>query len=159
MFSIAAVRAHVHPSLDGYHRVLLPVVENAESKHAATVACRLAAERNAAVTVLTVVEMPPLLPLDARMDEEETAARDVLARVEAIADAYGVRSTVLRVRARDAASAILDQLETGRFELVVLGAARRERWSRQAPVFGRTVQNVLRHAPCRALVVAAPKGA
>jgi nucleotide-binding universal stress UspA family protein len=122
------------------------------------VACRLAADRHASITALTVIEIPPLLPLDAHMRDEEAAARRLLARAEAIGDAYGVSVVSRSVRSRDAASAILERMDASDVELVVLGARRRERANKRAPAFGGTVQHVLRKATCRVLVVGAPCG-
>jgi nucleotide-binding universal stress UspA family protein len=133
------------------------MLDNPESDRAVEVACRLAAERNASVTVVTVIEVPPLLPLDARMDEEEFDARRLHGRAEEIADRYGVPVVARAIRAREAAAAILEQVEAARSELVVVGARRKSRAGKRAPAFGRTVQNVLRKSPCRVLVIAAPR--
>src|SRR2546423_14305463 len=77
----------------GYRRILVPVVADAVSVEAVDVACRLAAERHGSITLTTVVEVPPPLPLDAHMDEEDEDAHAVLARAQAIAETYGVDVT------------------------------------------------------------------
>jgi nucleotide-binding universal stress UspA family protein len=128
---------------------------NPESERAIQVACRLAAERHAAITVVTVIEVRPLLPLDARMTEEEAEARRLHDRATAIADAYGVAVVSRTVRAREAGTVILEQLEESDAELVVIGATRKIRANKRATTFGRNVQHVLRKAPCRVLLVAA----
>ncbi len=128
---------------------------NPESERAVQVACRLAAERHAAITVVTVIEVPPLLPLDARMTDEEAEARRLHDRATAIADDYGVAVVSRTVRAREAGAAILEQVEKSDAELVVLGATRKLRANKRATAFGRNVQHVLRKAPCRVLLVAA----
>jgi nucleotide-binding universal stress UspA family protein len=148
----------VRRAVRGYRRLLVPVRGSRASQRGMEIACRLAADRHASVTALTVIEIPSLLPLDAHMREEENEARRLLDRAEAIGDAYGVTVVTCRDRARDAAAAILERLEDGEFELVVIGASRRERGSKRAPAFGPTVQHVLRKATCRVLVVAAPRG-
>jgi nucleotide-binding universal stress UspA family protein len=129
---------------------------NPESERAVEVACRLAAEHHASLVVVTVVEVSALLPLDARMDEEELEARQLHDRAQEIGDAYGVPIVARQLRARQAAAAILDELEERDFDLVVLGAARRRRLSRRGSPFGRTVQQVLRRSECPVLVVAPP---
>ncbi len=96
----------------GYRRLLVPLVGNDESSRAMEVACQLAAEQGASITALTVIEVPPLLPLDAYMDDEEQAARRLLDRAQATADAYGVSVKLARVRTRDAAATILEAVET-----------------------------------------------
>jgi APA family basic amino acid/polyamine antiporter len=141
----------------GYRRLLVPMLGNSESERAIQVACRLAAERHAAITVVTVIEVPPLLPLDARMTEEEAEARRLHDRATAIADAYGVSVVSRTVRAREAGTAILEQLDESDAELVVIGATRKIRVNKRSTTFGRDVQHVLRKAPCRVLLVAPPR--
>lgn len=154
MASRALPRRRVAQVERGYRKLLVPVISNAESERAIGIACRLAAERHASVTALTVIEIPPLLPLDAQMKDEEKDAQRLFARAETIGDAYGVTILSRRVRGRDAAAAILEHLETDDFEVVVIGARRRARTTRRAPTFGHTVQHVLQKATCRVLVVA-----
>jgi len=133
----------------GYLRILVPVVDNPESAEAVDVACRLAAEKHGALTVLTIVEVPPQLPLDAHMLEEEADAHALLARAQAIGESYGVDVTPRILRARDAAEAIVAHAERTGAEIVVVGAVRQRRG------FRRTIRDVLKKAPCRVLVIAA----
>jgi nucleotide-binding universal stress UspA family protein len=119
------------------------------------IACRLAADSQASITVVTVVEIPPLLPLDAYVTEEEEDARQMLHRAEAVGASYGVRLSTRILRAREAESAIVEQAEATAADVVVIGGARKRCPSARAPVFGRTIQHVLKKAPCRVLVVAA----
>jgi APA family basic amino acid/polyamine antiporter len=156
MASLAVAGRRVAQVSRGYRRILVPMLGNPESERAIHVACRLAAERHAAITVVTVIEVPPLLPLDARMTEEETEARRLHDRATATADAYGVAVVSRTVRAREAGPAILEQLEERDAELVVIGATRKIRSNKRATPFGRTVQQVLRKAPCRVLLAAPP---
>jgi nucleotide-binding universal stress UspA family protein len=139
----------------GYRRLLVPMLGNPESERALEVACRLAAERHASIIAVTVIEVPPFLPLDARMTDEEADARRLHGRATAIADAYGVTLVSRTVRARDAGTAILEELEKSDAELVVIGATHKIRTNKRATAFGRNVRHVLRKAPCRVLLVAA----
>jgi nucleotide-binding universal stress UspA family protein len=137
----------------GYRRILVPVRDNPESEQAMDVAARLAGEHGAAITAVAVVEVPPLLPLDAHMTSEEQAAHRLLERAGAIADSYGVDIHPRVVRGREPAAAILGESEDAAAELIVIGAPRRAA-SRKGPrVFGSTVEHVLRHARCRVLVI------
>jgi nucleotide-binding universal stress UspA family protein len=63
------------------------------------------------------------------------------------------------VRGRDAASAIVEQACVTGAEMVVVGGVRKARRGSRAPVFGRTVQHVLKRAPCPVMVVAADRDA
>jgi nucleotide-binding universal stress UspA family protein len=156
--AIAVLHARRPVVTGGYHRILVPLFSGLESARAVDAACRLAAERRSTVTAVSVIEVPPLLPLDARMDDEEADGRSELARAEAVADAYGVGFHPRQLRAREAATAVLDAVEESAAELVVMLAPRRRRASRTATPFARDVQQVLRKAPCRVLVIAPPAG-
>jgi nucleotide-binding universal stress UspA family protein len=59
------------------------------------------------------------------------------------------------VRSRSAATAIVEEAERRGAEIIVVGAARRVLVGSHARVFGRTVDYVLKHSPCRVMVVAA----
>jgi nucleotide-binding universal stress UspA family protein len=150
-----AARGRVPVVSLGYRRLLVPMLDNPESERALEVACRLATERHASITAVTVIEVPPLLPLDARMTDEEAETRRLHHRAMAIADAYGVTVVFRTVRAREAGTTILKELEKGAAELVVIGATRKIRVNRRATAFGHNVQHVLKKAPCRVLLVAA----
>jgi nucleotide-binding universal stress UspA family protein len=141
-----------------YRRVLVPIAGNPESEKAMDVACRIAATRSGVIRAVAVVEVPALLPLDAHMTDEESRAHRVLERAAAIADSYGVGVSTRRVRAREAASGILDQAAISACEIIVLAAPRRRRPT-HGSIFGGTVEHVLRHAPCRVMLIgAAPIG-
>ena len=58
------------------------------------------------------------------------------------------------VRARNAGAAIVREAERRATELVVIGAPRKDLPSRKRAIFGRTVDYVLKNAPCRVLVTA-----
>ena len=133
----------------GYRRILVPVVDDDASAEAVDVACRLAAERHGSITVTTVIEIPPQLPLGAHMDEEEEDARALLAQAQAIAETYGVDVTPCVVHARDAAEAIVEQARRTNAELLVVAGACGGRRVRG------TIRDVLRKAPCRVALIAA----
>lgn len=133
----------------------MPVVEGTESQGALDVACRLAAERGATISAISVVEVPPLLPLDARLDEDEERSRRLLERAGATGDSFGVRVVPRIVRARDAGNAIVGEARACSAELIVLGAPRRTLRSTGALALDAAVRHVLVEARCRVLIVAA----
>ena len=120
------------------------------------IACGLAAEHGCSVTALTVIEVPPELPLDAHMLEEEVETKHLLADAKAIGDLYGVNVTARIARARAAGAAIVEETEKAGTEIIVLRAPRKQRLGRRAAIFGKTVDYVLKHAPCRVMVAAPP---
>ncbi len=58
------------------------------------------------------------------------------------------------VRARSAGQAIVEEAEQRGTEIIVIGTPRKTLTSSQRALFGRTVDYVLRNAPCRVMVTA-----
>ena len=98
----------------GYRRLLVPLDARAESVKALEIACRLAADDGATITAVAVIEVPPLLPLDAHLTDAEDAARRLLERAGATGDAWGVSVATRVVRARDVGAAIVEQATADR---------------------------------------------
>jgi basic amino acid/polyamine antiporter, APA family len=143
-----------------YRNVLVPVVWRRESEAAVDLACRLAAERGGSIVALTVIELPLELALDATLPGiTEQKAHDLLDEAKAIGDAYGVNVIGRLVRARRAGRAIVDEAERRNSEIIVMGAPRRDQQRRRGRIFGGTVDFVLKNAPCRVMVAAAPRAA
>jgi APA family basic amino acid/polyamine antiporter len=138
-----------------YRRLLVPVVAGQPSDDALDVACSLAAERGARIVALNVLEVPLGRPLDADMDELEDAANEELDEAIAIGSSYGIRVLDRLVRARSAGAAIVEEAERRGTEIIVMGTPRKSLTASQRAVFGRTVDYVLRNAPCRVMVTAA----
>jgi len=153
-----AVAARIHlPSTRSqveYRRILAPLAEEAGLARTMTTACRLAAERGASVTAISVVEVSAELPLDAHMVEEEVQAKRLVTEAEAIGDAHGVTVVPLVPRARSAGQAIVGEAERSGAEMIVLRAARRKRPGKSGSLFGGTTDFVLENAPCRVMVSA-----
>jgi basic amino acid/polyamine antiporter, APA family len=139
-----------------YTRLLVPLGTGAETSQAMSVACRLAADRHASVTALYVIEVPQELPLDCHMIDEESEASRRATEARAIGELYGVNVTVHTRRARAAGEAIVTEAELERIEVIVIGAPRKQRVGNRAPIFGKTVDVVLKRAPCRVVVAALP---
>jgi nucleotide-binding universal stress UspA family protein len=139
----------------GYRRILVPIGGNPESEKAMDVACRMAEARSGIITAVAVVEIPPLLPLDAHMLDEEARAHKLLDRASSVTASYGVAVSTRRVRARDAAAAILEQAAIGKCEIIVLGAPRKRPATRGTSIFGTTVEHVLKRASCRVMLIGA----
>ncbi len=138
-----------------YRRLLVPVVAGQPSDDALDVACSLAAERGARIVALNVLEVPLGRPLDDDMAELEDAANEELDEAIAIGNSYGIRVLDRLVRARSAGAAIVEEAERRGTEIIVIGTPRKSLTASQRAVFGRTVDHVLRNAPCRVMVAAA----
>jgi basic amino acid/polyamine antiporter, APA family len=141
-----------------YRTILVPVSRSPESEEALVAAARLAAERGATIAAVRVLEVPFELPIDAALPEEEEEADVLLDEARALVEGYGVRAVPRLVRARRAGPAIVEEAAHRNAELVVVGAPRRK-VRRGRPVFGSTVDHVLRASPSRVLITAGKKAA
>jgi APA family basic amino acid/polyamine antiporter len=138
-----------------YRRLLVPVVGGPPSDAAMDLACRLAAERGARIVALSVLEVPLDRPVGDTPPELERVANRELDEALAIGDSYGVRVIGRLERARSPGPAIVAAAAARDAEIIILGSPRHVLTTAQSPVFGKTVDYVLRHAPCRVLVAAA----
>jgi APA family basic amino acid/polyamine antiporter len=137
-----------------YRRLLVPVIGGQASDSAMDLACRLAAERGSRIVALSVLEVPLDRPLTDELPELEHEANRELDQAVAIGDSYGVRVLTRLEREYSAGKAIVAEADTRGAEIIVLGSPRRVLTASQAAVFGKTVDYVLKHAPCRVLVAA-----
>ena len=137
-----------------YRRLLVPVLPGPASDEALDIAAGLAAERGAQITAVTVLEIPLDLPLAAEMPSEEADANRELDEARAIGDSYGISVIPRLVRGRSAGAAIVAEAERRGTEIIVIGAPRKDLTRGKRAVFGRTVDYVLKNAPCRVLVTA-----
>jgi APA family basic amino acid/polyamine antiporter len=142
-----------------YRRLLVPVISGQPSDDATDVACSLAAERGAQIVALHVIEVPLEYPLDADFPDAEKQANRELDEAVAIGDSYGVRVLGRLLRDRSAGGAIVEEARRRNSEIVVIGTPRQQLLGAQSAVFGRTVDYVLRNAPCRVLVTASTREA
>jgi basic amino acid/polyamine antiporter, APA family len=140
-----------------YSSIVVPVTRSPESEEALVAAARLAAERRATIAIVHVLEVPLSLPLNAELPEEEEAANELLDEARAIVESYGVRAVVRLARARRAGPAIVEEAVRRNAELIIVGAPRR--LGRRGPVFGKTVDYVLKASPVRVLVAAGKQAA
>jgi APA family basic amino acid/polyamine antiporter len=133
-----------------YRTILVPIVSGPESHEPIDLASRLAAERGATIVALRVIVVPLDRPLGIELPDEEDEADELLDEARVAAAAYGVRTIDRVVRARNAGRAIVDEAARRQAEMVILGAPR----GRHREIFGKTVDFVLKNAPCRVMVAA-----
>ena len=134
----------------------MPLDAGAESETAMALAAELADDRGSTITAVVTIEVPPELPLEAHMLEEEGAAKRTLEVARAIGASRGVSVRTQTLRARLAGEAVVAEAKALGADLVVLRAPRRKALGRRGRIFGKTVDHVLKHAPCR-VMVAAPR--
>ena len=119
-------------------------------------AAELAEDRGTTITAVTVIEVAAELPLEAHMLDQELEAKWTLEDARAIGESRGIKMRTHVLRARLAGEAIVDEAQRSRADLVVLSAPRRKGRGRRGKIFGKTVDYVLKHAPCRVMVAAPP---
>ena len=138
-----------------YDQLLVPVADTQVSDEMLVLACQLATERHSSIDALYVIEVPVNLPIDANVIAEREVAREVLDRAGHVADQFGVTLTPVVVTARSAGRAIVEQAKERRSEVIVLGSQSKRRIADK--VFGRTIDYVLEHLPCEAIINVIPK--
>lgn len=138
-----------------YNNILVPVYGSKISREAMVMACELASEEKAAIEALYVIEVPMNLPVDASLPVEEEKAQALLDEARELAEEYGVTLYPRIVGGRTAGRTIVDEAMARKSQIVMLGAERKRRTGER--FFGRTVEYVLRKAPCKVLVVAEEK--
>jgi basic amino acid/polyamine antiporter, APA family len=142
-----------------YRTILVPVLRTVESEEALVAAARLATERRGTIVILHVLEVGLDQALDANLDEREVAAYEILEEAQALLEGYaGVRVVGRVVRDRSAGRAIVEEAVRRDAEVVILGAPRTKVGGGK-PIFGRTVDFVLRNSLTRVLVVAGKRAA
>jgi basic amino acid/polyamine antiporter, APA family len=141
-----------------YRSIVVPIAPGYPSDEAMDVACRLARERGSRIVAVTVVEVPLELPLDAYLPDEVREANEQLDEARAIGETYGVNVVPRIIRARNSGRAIVDEAVRRNSEIIVMGGPRRVRLGGRRPIFGDTVDFVLKHAPVRVMVAAGSAG-
>ena len=138
-----------------YDQLLVPVRDSRVSEEMMVLACQLATERKASIDVLYVIEVPINLPIDASLPDEHERARQVLERAGHAADQFKIKTTPVVVTARSAGRAIVEEAIARRSEVIILGSQGKRRIADK--VFGRTIDYVLDHLPCEAIINVIPR--
>jgi len=139
------------------HRILVPVSGGSTDEEVVRFACRLALRPHASVLAVTVVEVPRGLPLSTVGQAEVETAEHLLNRIEQIGKDYDIAIKTEVLQAREAASAITEEIVERQIDLAVVSMPYRERFGDF--YMGRTVPHILQHAPCRVFVLReAPPG-
>lgn len=137
-----------------YERFVVPVGGTAADDHALRLAFRVAPPRDAALTLLYVVEVPQSMPLDAELPADVARGEAALGRAEKHARALagkGVQIASELLQSRSAGAAIVDEAVERHADVVILTTAVQHRHGR--PTFSETVKYVMINAPCDVLVV------
>jgi hypothetical protein len=137
-----------------YASAVVPIFGTDVSARALRAAARLVGP-DAKVDALFVLRVPPQLSLDAGLDAEEHAARNVLEAARLAGRRAGVDVRTSLVRTRHPGRAIVDEARRLEADLVYLDAVHAPASER---VFGPIASFVLAHRPCRVVVEVEPAG-
>ncbi len=132
-----------------YKSVLVAFEEGPFSEEAVATAARLAARRRRGIHVLSLINVPTHLPLDAPLEEWEAEAQGKIERAKLIAG-QRVTGHVMRVRPGQGGRAIVEEARDIKAAALVMQLRYRD----GTPLYGKTIQTVLTERPCRVIVVA-----
>lgn len=130
-----------------YRKILCAVDFSETSTRVFETAVELAQFFGANLHVLHVIEADPRIT---DLDVEQKAVRAMEALVGGAQETLGEQLTTALTTGR-AFSEIVDRAKSGKFDLVVIGAKGLTLLAESGP--GRTMEHVLKHAPCSVLVV------
>jgi APA family basic amino acid/polyamine antiporter len=162
-------RRHQGLPLTETHKVLLPEpvgVEEVEyrsvlvafddddpfSQETVATAVKLAAKRRRGIHVVSVLNVPTHLPLDAPLRAEQGAAQSKIEQAKLIGG-MRVSGHVHRARPGQAGHSIADEARELKASALVVGLRYRD----GVPLYGRTLQRLLAERPCRVIVVGEPE--
>jgi basic amino acid/polyamine antiporter, APA family len=137
-----------------YRSVLVAFDDDPFSAETVGTAARLASKRARGIHVISLINVPTHLPLDAPLKDHEGEAQSKIEQAKLIG---GLRVTghVLRVRPGQAGHAIADEARAIDAAAIVMQL----RYRNGTPLYGKALQTVLAERPCRVIVAAEPRGA
>jgi APA family basic amino acid/polyamine antiporter len=133
-----------------YDRVLVPVQGTRLTDEMVVLACQLAAEKDAVIDVLYVLEVPMNLPLDASLPDGRARGKHVLDTAIAVAREFGVEAWPHLVSARSPGRAIVDTAQEWGSDVIIMGTVRRHH--ADGRLVGDTVAHVMRKARAEVLL-------
>jgi nucleotide-binding universal stress UspA family protein len=154
---VAAVAAHARRIVSSIRRIVVPVSMHSNWERAVELACRLGEEQKAEVLLTYVLEMPLTLSLNAPMEKTEKAAQEILARATAIVEQHELPVRTQVERARQTGEGIARLARDEDADLIVMAAP----WlgTVLTGIQSRTIEILLRRAPCEVIIDSAPRKA
>jgi APA family basic amino acid/polyamine antiporter len=136
-----------------YRSILVPFEDDPFSENTIATAVRLASRKRRGIHVVSMLNVPPHLPIDAPLPRQQEKAQAKIERAKLIG---GMRVTghVQRIRPGQAPKTIIEEAEQIKASAIVMQLTYRN----GTPLYGKTLQGVLGHRPCRVLVAADPTG-
>jgi nucleotide-binding universal stress UspA family protein len=134
-------------------RILVPLLHgNETTDRAVALAAQMTRHRNGNVEVLAVLEVPHMLPLDARVEMDEKRASAYLERAESVAAHSSIKVIKRILKARSAGAAIVREAEEKAVDLIII-ANTPQKIRGTISQIDPTVEYVMKNAPCEVLVL------
>jgi basic amino acid/polyamine antiporter, APA family len=137
-----------------YKSVLVAFENDPFSPETVATAGRLAARRRRGIHVVSLLNVPTHLPLDAPLDRQESEAQSKIEQAKLVGGRR-VTGHILRVRPGQGGHVIADEARDIDAAAVVMQL----RYRNGTPLYGKTLQTVLAERPCRVIVAAEPRTA
>ncbi len=140
-------------SVNKLSHILVPLLSrNEATDRIVALAAQMARQRNGNVELLAVIEVPFTLPLNARVEQDEKRAFEVLDHAESVAMRIAVKIHKRILKARTAGLAIVREAEEQAVDLILI-ANTPVRVRGNVQQIDPTVEYVMRNAPCEVLVL------
>ena len=135
-----------------YESVLVAFEDHNFSSEAVATAVQLAARRRRGIHVLVAITVPPNLPIDAPLPQEEARAASVIdsARVRG---GWRVTGHWEKVRPGGAGRRIVEEAREIRARALVMSLPPRRAGT---SLFGKTLETILAERPCRVIIESSP---
>ncbi len=134
-----------------FKSVLVPFEDDPFSELTIGTAARLAARKRRGIHVISLLNVPAHLPIDAPLPRQEEKAQSKIERAKLIGGRR-VTGHVQRVRPGQAPKAIIEEAKDIEAVAIVMQLTYRN----GTPLYGKTLQGVLGNRPCRVIVAADP---
>jgi nucleotide-binding universal stress UspA family protein len=147
---IPLAAAKARRAVGAIKKILVPTSGTFYSERGIELACRLGEEQKAEIYLVTVLEIPRTLPLEAPMPEAEAQAEDIIKRGEEIVNLRGLPAKGEVRRGRVAGEEIIRVAKEREVDLIVMGI--RSQVTMAQDILGRDSDLVLRRAPCEVIL-------
>ena len=135
----------------GVNSILVPVNDSPHSERAFRWACQVARSNKAQLHALHVIEVPLSLSLEAEITAEVERAEGLLSRYERVAHEEKYRGLQAGcLRARQAGTAIIREVEIKRAEMIVLGIPYNRTLGQCS--MGSAASHIFQYAPCQVIL-------
>ncbi|HET6832020.1 MAG TPA: universal stress protein [Solirubrobacterales bacterium] len=133
--------------------VLVPFEDDPFSEQTIGTAARLADRKGRPIHVLSLLNVPAHLPIDALLPRQQEKAQSKIERAKLIGGRR-VTGHVMRVRPGQAPKAIIETAK----EMDAVAIVMQLTYRNGAPLYGKTLEGVLANRPCRVIVAGDPTG-